>query len=192
VVLLDEVEKADLEVMNLFYQVFDKGMLADGEGRNIDFKNTILILTSNLASDVITELAGGDEPIDTDSLVTAIRPILSQHFQPALLARMEIVPYVPISGDAMGEIVELKLRRFGDRLQQNHRMGFAWEPQVVDQIVQRCTEVETGARNIDYIVNRNLLPSVATKLLEEMGEERAPTALKVGIGDTGEFTLAFS
>jgi type VI secretion system protein VasG len=192
VVLLDEVEKADLEVMNLFYQVFDKGMLSDGEGRNIDFRNTILFLTSNLASDVISELASGDEPMDPDAVMTAIRPILNQHFQPALLARMEVVPFLPIAGAAMGEIVGLKLNRFGDRLRQNHRMSFSWEPAVVDQIVQRCTEVETGARNIDYIVNRNLLPRVATELLEEMGAERSPTGLTVGIAEDGEFTLTFA
>lgn len=191
VVLLDEVEKADLEVMNLFYQVFDKGMLSDGEGRLIDFKNTVLFLTSNLAADVITELAGADQATTVDTVVSAIRPILSQHFQPALLARMEIVPFLPISTEAMGDIVDIKLARFGERLRASHHIALTWQPAVREQIVQRCTEVETGARNIDYIVNRNLIPRVASQLLENLGSESVPVGLDIGIGEDGEFALEF-
>jgi type VI secretion system protein VasG len=192
VVLLDEVEKADLEVMNLFYQVFDKGTLSDGEGRQIDFKNTICFLTSNLASDIITAMCADDEWPDPDTLMEAIRPVLSDHFKPALLARMQIVPFFPIRKDVMGEIVELKLNKVGKRLEASHKMAFGYSPEVVQQIAARCTEVETGARNIDYIINGNLLPHISTEILGRMGDETMPTRLQVGIGEDGEFTLDLS
>ena len=192
VVLLDEVEKADPEVMNLFYQVFDKGTLADGEGRVIDFKNTIMLLTSNLASDIITQMCAGGELPERDVLTEAIRPVLSNHFKPALLARMEIVPFYPIVGDAMKEIVGLKLNRLADRLLHSHKMSFAYDGAVVDQIAQRCTEVETGARNVDHIINRTLLPQISTELLEQMSEEGQPNTLSVGISDAGDFAITFS
>ena len=192
VVLLDEVEKADPEVMNLFYQVFDKGTLADGEGRVIDFKNTIMLLTSNLASDIITQMCAGGEFPERDVLTEAIRPVLSNHFKPALLARMEIVPFYPIVGEAMKEIVGLKLNRLADRLKHSHKMGFDYDGAVVDQITQRCTEVETGARNVDHIINRTLLPQISTELLEQMSEEGRPDTLSVGISGAGDFTIKFS
>lgn len=191
VVLLDEVEKADLEVMNLFYQVFDKGMLADGEGRIIDFKNTVVILTSNLASDVITQMCtDGDRPT-TEVLTEAIRPILSDHFRPALLARMEIVPFFPIDGAAMKGIVDLKLQQLGKRMHENQRMEFAYDTRVVEQIVARCTEVESGARNIDHIINRTLIPQISTELLTRLNESGTPKKLALGIGDDGNFTYQF-
>jgi type VI secretion system protein VasG len=191
VVLLDEVEKADLEVMNLFYQVFDKGTLSDGEGRIIDFKNTICFLTSNLASDIITAMCADGERPEPAELMEAIRPVLSDHFKPALLARMQIVPFLPISGDVMGEIVELKLDKVGRRLNDSHKIVFSYTPEVVAQIAARCTEVETGARNIDYIINGNLLPHISTELLGMMGGEELPSALEVSIADDGDFELTF-
>jgi len=191
VVLLDEVEKADLEVMNLFYQVFDKGTLSDGEGRVIDFKNTICFLTSNLASDIITAMCGEEEWPQPDVLLEAIRPVLSDHFKPALLARMQIVPFYPIAKEIMGEIVELKLAKVGRRIAESHRMAFGYTPEVVQQIAARCTEVETGARNIDYIINGNLLPQISTELLGRMGDDQVPTKLDVSIGADGDFSLSF-
>jgi type VI secretion system protein VasG len=133
--------------MNLFYQVFDKGMLTDGEGKEINFRNTILILTSNLASDVIQEMTGSGTEIPLDSVVGAIRPVLSKHFKPALLARMSIVPYVSLNPDAMKRIVELKMERVRKTLQENNRMAMDFTPALVEQVAARCTEVETGARN---------------------------------------------
>jgi len=191
VVLLDEVEKADPEVMNLFYQVFDKGTLSDGEGRVVDFRNTIILLTSNLASDIVTEMCGGDDRPSVEEVVSAIRPVLSNHFKPALLARMEIVPYFPISADAMKEITALKLGRLAGRLAGSQRMRLAWRPEVVEQIARRCTEVETGARNVDHIVNRTLLPQISTRILESMGEEERPDTLEVGVAKDGGFSLSF-
>ncbi|MFQ5773103.1 MAG: type VI secretion system ATPase TssH [Kiloniellaceae bacterium] len=192
VVLLDEVEKADLEVMNLFYQVFDKGMLSDGEGRLIDFKNTIILLTSNLASDIITQMCGAGERPPIETLTSAIRPVLSNHFKPALLARMQIVPFYPIVGEAMKEIVELKLNRLGERLRDSQKIEFVCLPEVIEQIGQRCTEVETGARNIDHIINRTLLPRISTEILKAMSEKRAYDRLQVGIAPDGDFAFEFA
>jgi len=190
VVLLDEVEKADLEVMNLFYQVFDKGMLSDGEGRIIDFRNTVIILTSNLASDVITELCREERP-PVDVLTSAIRPILSNHFRPALLARMTVVPYYTLDPDTLREIVALKLNKLGKRLEESHRIGFEFTPDVMEQITARCTEVETGARNIDHILKGTVLPQMSREILARMSEESMPSAVRLGLNEDGTFQISF-
>lgn len=191
VVLLDEVEKADPEVMNLFYQVFDKGMLADGEGRIIDFKNTIICMTSNLASDIITQMCTDGNAPPAETLLAAIRPVLSAHFKPALLARMTIVPFYPISPAVMKDIVQLKLHQLGSRLQASQKIRLVYDAKVVDQIAERCTEVETGARNIDHILNGTLLPQIATEILQRLGEETMPNTLELGIDQEGNFTYRF-
>jgi type VI secretion system protein VasG len=192
VVLLDEVEKADLEVMNLFYQVFDKGMLSDSEGRLVDFRNTIVILTSNLATDVITQMGAGEERPPVDALIGAIRPILSNHFKPALLARMQVVPFFPLVGDVLKDITELKLAKVVKRLKSSQDMELIYQPEVIQAIADRCKEVETGARNIDHIINRTLLPEISTKILEMMSDESTPEKLEVGVGKEGDFTYKFS
>ncbi len=192
VVLLDECEKADPEVLNLFYQVFDKGMLSDGEGRIIDFKNTVVLLTSNLATDTITELGQSPVPPDTDEIVSAIRPELSAHFKPALLGRMTIVPFLPINIDAMKMIVGLKLNKVGKRLDDSHRMKFTYDDAVVESIAERCTEVETGARNIDHIMSGTLLPEISREILGKMAEEDLPERLHVGLDAEGNFTYEFT
>lgn len=193
VVLLDEVEKADLEVMNLFYQVFDKGVLSDGEGRQIDFKNTIVVLTSNLATDVLTEMGSLADKPNVDELVAACRPILSAHFKPALLARMQIVPFYPLIGEPLEKIVRLKLNKVGKRLRENQKMELEYSDDVVSSIAARCTEVETGARNIDHIVNRTILPELSTELLTRMGADGADfTKASIGVGDPGHFTYTLS
>ncbi len=190
VVLLDEVEKADLEVMNLFYQVFDKGMLSDGEGRQIDFKNTVIFLTSNLASDVITELCREERP-PYDTLVSAIRPILSNHFRPALLARMTIVPYYTLGPDALREIVKLKLDKLVRRLQESHKIAFTYSDEVVEQITARCTEVETGARNIDHILRGTVLPQMSREILIHMSTGAMPSKVHLGLAEDGNFQVSF-
>ena len=191
VVLLDEVEKADPEVMNLFYQVFDKGTLSDGEGRKIDFKNTVIILTSNLASDLITAMGTQEPRLPVEQLTAAIRPVLSGHFRPALLARMTIVPFYPIGEDAMRAIVELKLGQLRRRLQENHAIVLDYPSQVVDQIARRCTEVETGARNIDHIMQGTLLPRISSDLLQRMAEGPLPERLEITLDDAGEYVVRF-
>jgi type VI secretion system protein VasG len=192
VVLLDEVEKADLEVMNVFYQVFDKGTLSDGEGRIIDFKNTIIFLTSNLATDIITHLGTQDPKPTPAELAEAIRPTLSKHFKPALLARMQIVPFFPLLGEALAGIVRLKLDKVIKRLWTSQRIRASYTDAVVKAIGDRCTEVETGARNIDHIINKSLLPQIATEILSRMGDDHQPDTLVIDIGPDGSFVYNFS
>ena len=192
VVLLDEVEKADLEVMNLFYQVFDKGTLSDGEGRSIDFKNTIIFLTSNLASATIMDRCSGDSMPSVEELTEAIRQQLQDHFKPALLARMTIVPFFPLKGDVLNSIVRLKLEKVGKRLKQNQALNFEYDDEVIEQIASRCKDIESGARNIDHIVNKNLLPLISTRILNNIGEETEFTNLQLCIDDKGEFETQLS
>ena len=192
VVLLDEVEKAHLDVLNLFYQVFDKGMLSDGEGKEIDFANTVIFLTSNLATDVITEMTQGDEPVDGAVLASAIRPLLSNHFKPALLARMTIVPFKTLGAEALGGIVRLKLERIVERLARNNKMRFSYAEAVVERIAARCTEVETGARNIDFILRGNVLPLMSQQILQRMGSGEPAAAVHLDVDAEGEFAVSFA
>jgi type VI secretion system protein VasG len=191
VVLLDEVEKADPEVMNLFYQVFDKGMLSDGEGREVDFKNTVIFMTSNLATDLIMQSALGETPMPVDDLVHAIRPELNRHFKPALVGRMTLVPFYPISADAMKMIARLKLGKLQKRLAETHKIACDIDDAVVDAIADRCTEVETGARNVDHILSGTLLPQISHALLHKMSEEGLPETMSIGIGEAGDFEFRF-
>ncbi len=195
VVLLDECEKADPDVMNLFYQVFDKGMLSDGEGRLIDFKNTVIIMTSNLATDKITNMTtaaweDGTSP-EMPDVLEAIKPTLSAHFKPALLARMTVVPYLPISPTALGAITRLKLDRLLDRLRKSQRLEASYSDAVVELIASRCTEVDTGARNIDHILRATLLPLLSNTILERMTEGPLPKRLEIGLDDAKNFTARF-
>jgi len=191
VVLLDEVEKAHLEVLNLFYQVFDKGMLSDGEGRVIDFKNTILFLTSNLASDVITQLCAAGECPPLDTVAGAIRPILSNHFKPALLARMNMVPFYTLAPEFIKEIVVLKLEKLAARMAETHKIKLRYTPEVVNQIASRCTEVETGARNIDHIMSGTIMPQMSREILTRMSEGTMPSEVRLGLGENGSFAITF-
>jgi len=192
VVLLDEVEKAHLDVMNLFYQVFDKGMLTDGEGKEINFRNTIMILTSNLASDIIQEMTASTEAPPADAVLGAVRPILSKHFKPALLARMTVVPFYSLNPEAMRLIVELKLKKIQQMLLENNRMTMTYTPAVVDQITGRCTEVETGARNIEYILNGNVLPRLSQTILTHISEGGMPSSVNLDMDESGAFTFQFA
>ena len=196
VVLLDECEKADPDVLNLFYQVFDKGMLSDGEGRVVDFKNTLIIMTSNLATDKITNMAvaareEGNEP-DVKEIMETIKPTLVAHFKPALLARMTFVPYLPISSSALGEITRLKMNQLLDRLMKNQRVEGSYTDRLVELIASRCTEVDTGARNIDHILRATLLPMLSNRILERMAEGPLPKKLLIDIDDEKNFTATFS
>jgi type VI secretion system protein VasG len=159
----------------------------------IDFKNTIVVLTSNLATDMLTELGTRAERPDVNELVEAIRPTLSAHFKPALLARMQIIPFYPLIGAPLEKIVRLKLNKVGKRLRESQKMSFVYSDEVVSAIAARCTEVETGARNIDHIVNRTLLPEMATELLSNLGEDgKNFTTVSVAVGETGGFTYQLS
>ena len=219
VVLLDEVEKAHKDILNLFYQVFDKGMMRDGEGREIDFKNTVILMTSNLGANELTQLlqpqepeeteeavaeegkeqnaqeqivdtevelsaqmpdgssenAGvSDDPIETDEtpefsleeLAEAIRPILTDHFQAALLARMQVVPYRPLEKEALAQIVRLKLNKIADRLYEAHQTHLSYSKDFAALLADSCTTGDSGARNIDHLLNRQVMPAIAQSFLQ--------------------------
>jgi type VI secretion system protein VasG len=189
VVLLDEVEKAHRDVMNLFYQVFDKGLMTDGTGRNVNFKNTIVILTSNLGTEVITPMCASPVPPDPEELAGAVKPILVEHFKPALNARWTMIPFLTIGPEVMKEITVLKLNRIGKRLRESHGITLEFNEGVVGAIADRCTEVDTGARNIDHIVRSTLLPKISTGILERLAGGEMPTALHLGLAKDGEFEL---
>jgi type VI secretion system protein VasG len=183
--------------------VFDKGMLSDGEGRLVDFKNTVIILTSNLATDKITNMtlaARDDDPkrrLDSDNafmkeIMDAIKPTLSAHFKPALLARMTMIPYLPISPDALGAITRLKLDQLVDRLRKSQRIEGTYSDAMVEMIAKRCTEVDTGARNIDHILRASLLPQLSVAILERMADGALPKRLAIGVDAESNFTMEFS
>jgi type VI secretion system protein VasG len=190
-VLLDEVEKAHPDVLNLFYQVFDKGVLTDGEGKEINFKNTLIILTSNLGTEVIQEMTKDGAEVPAEAVLSAVRPLLSQHFKPALLARMTVVPYFTLGPEAMGRIVDLKLGRLADRLATNNKMALEYAPAVTAQIAARCTENETGARNIDAILNGNVLPRMSQEILARMSEGGMPKKARLDVAEDGSISMAF-
>ena len=188
VALLDEVEKAHPDVLELFYQVFDKGMMEDGEGREIDFKNNILILTTNAATDTFMKLCADPETMPSpEGLVKALKPELNKIFKPAFLGRMVIIPYYPIRDENLKKIVVLKLDKIKRRLMENHKIELAYDEALVDEVARRCTEVESGARNVDNILTNTLLPEVARQLLAWMAEGKKVPAIRVGVGEDGKF-----
>jgi type VI secretion system protein VasG len=192
VVLLDEVEKAHIDVLELFYQVFDKGHMEDGEGRTIDFKNTILILTSNAATDTLMKLTADPETMpESEALAAAIKPELNSIFKPAFLGRMLIVPYLPIRDEALKQIIRLKIGKVQRRLQETHGIVFEFDERLLDEIAKRCTEVESGARNVDNILSNTLLPELSRQLLGRMAEEQQTERVLVGLGPEGNFEYSW-
>ncbi len=189
VVLLDEVEKAHPDVLELFYQVFDKGTLDDAEGREVNFKSTVILLTSNVASDLMARLHADPETAPRgEALAEAIRPELLKAFKPAFLARMAVVPYAPIADDVMRQIARLQLDGIGRRLLENHGAAFTYDETVVGRIIDRCIEVTSGARNVDHILTRTLLPAMSNRFLARMAQGLPITAAHVGVDDRGGFT----
>ncbi len=188
VVLLDEVEKAHPDVLELFYQVFDKGVMEDGEGREIDFKNTIIILTSNAATDTIMKLTADMETAPlSEGLAKAIKPELDKILKPAFLGRLVIVPYYPVRDEALKQIISLKLGKIQRRIHENHKIKLSWDAALLDSVASRCTEVESGARNVDNILTNTLLPDLSRRLLAGIAEGAKPAAIHVGIGADGAF-----
>ena len=193
VVLLDEVEKAHPDVLELFYQVFDKGHMEDGEGREIDFKNTIIILTSNAATDSMVKLVADPETAPTPvGLIKALKPELDKIFKPAFLGRMVLVPYYPIRDEALKVIIKLKLGKIQRRMNENHRIRLTWDDAVVEEVAKRCTEVESGARNVDNILTNTLLPDISRQLLTRMAEGAKPAGFHVATAADGGFTYTVS
>jgi type VI secretion system protein VasG len=193
VVLLDEVEKAHSDVLELFFQVFDKGVLDDSEGRQIDFRNTIIILTSNAASSQMMQACLNKTAAELpapDQLAELIRPQLMKHFKPAFLGRLAVVPFYPISDDVLANIIRLKLERIKRRVMTNHQAQFQYDEALVNAVLARCTEVDSGARNVDTILNGTLLPEIADSVLAKMAEGGAIARIKVSATKAGKFKYA--
>ncbi|MGH8510678.1 MAG: type VI secretion system ATPase TssH [Gammaproteobacteria bacterium] len=192
VVLLDEVEKAHPDVHELFFQVFDKGWMEDGEGRFIDFKNTLILLTTNVGSELITNLCKDPELMpEPEGIAKALREPLLKVFPAALLGRLVVIPYYPLSDEVMGNIVRLKLERIKHRIEENHRVPFAFDNEVVQLIVSRCTEVESGGRMIDAILTNTVLPKISTEILSRIREAKSPGGVVISVTE-GDFHYAFN
>ncbi len=193
VVLLDEVEKAHPDVMELFFQVFDKGVLEDGEGREIDFKNTVILLTSNAGTETVMKLCADPETRpDPFALADALRPDLLKFFKPAFLGRLIVVPFYPITDDVMRSIIKLQLGRIRKRVEENHRAQFTYDEALVSAIAGRCKEVESGARNVDHILTRTLLPEISQEVLSRMAAGGSITKVHVSVDDQGQFLYQIS
>ena len=191
VVLLDEVEKAHPDVHEIFYQVFDKGMMEDGEGRLIDFKNTVILLTTNAGGDLVMDMCQDPELMpDPDGLRKSLREPLLSVFPPALLGRLVVVPYYPIGDEVLREIIRLQLSRIQRRLRQNRDIELICDDEVSDLIARRCTEVESGARMVDAILTNTLLPEISRQILTRLMEEEEISAVEVTV-DEEEFAYSF-
>ncbi len=188
VVLLDEVEKAHPDVLELFFQVFDKGNMEDGEGRQIDFKNNIIILTTNACTDQLMKLVADPETAPSPrALVDTLKPDLNKIFKPAFLGRMVVIPYYPVRDEALKQIIRLKLGKIQRRIKENHKIALTYDDAFLNEVASRCTEVESGARNVDNILTNSLLPDISRKILGGMAEGEKMTAINVTIGEDGAF-----
>jgi type VI secretion system protein VasG len=191
VVLLDEIEKAHPDVLELFFQVFDKGIMEDGEGRQIDFKNCVIILTTNAGTDTIMKLTADPETMPgQEGLVKALKPELDKTFKPAFLGRTVIIPFFPVRDEALKRIVDLKLGKLRRRLFETHRVELVTASTIRDAIAERCTEVESGARNIDNILTNTMMPAIASLMLQSMVNRQKPARVEISLSDTGDFVYA--
>jgi type VI secretion system protein VasG len=191
VVLLDEIEKAHPDVLELFFQVFDKGQMEDGEGRRIDFKNCVIVLTTNAGTETIMKLTMDPETMpNAAGLAKALKPELDEAFKPAFLGRTVIIPFFPVRDDALKTIVKLKLNKIVRRLEETHKLTLEYDEAMVGEVASRCTEVESGARNVDNILTNTLLPDLSKVLLQAMVEGEIPSSIKVSMGEDGSFQYA--
>jgi type VI secretion system protein VasG len=191
VVLLDEVEKAHRDVMNLFYQVFDRGFMRDGEGREIDFRNTVILMTSNLGSDHLMQLLDEQPEASETDLHELLRPILRDHFQPALLARFQTVIYRPLAEAAMRTIVEMKLAQVSKRLNRHYGLTTHIDENLYDALTAACLLPDTGARNVDSLLNQQILPVLSQQLLTHMAAKQKPGSLTMGWDEEAGISLEF-
>ncbi|HCM7226133.1 TPA: type VI secretion system ATPase TssH [Klebsiella aerogenes] len=192
VVLLDEVEKAHRDVMNLFYQVFDRGFMRDGEGREIDFRNTVILMTSNLGSDHLMQLLDEQPEATEGDLHELLRPILRDHFQPALLARFQTVIYRPLAEAAMRTIVEMKLAQVSKRLNRHYGLTTQIDESLYDALTSACLLPDTGARNVDSLLNQQILPVLSQQLLTHMAAKQKPHSLTLGWSEEEGIGLEFT
>jgi type VI secretion system protein VasG len=191
VVLLDEVEKAHPDVHEIFFQVFDKGVMEDGEGRQIDFKNTLILLTTNAGTDMIAGLCKDPELMpEPEGIAKALREPLLKIFPPALLGRLVTIPYYPLSPQMLGEIVKLQLNRIKKRIEGRYKIPFEYGDDVVKLVVERCTESESGGRMIDAILTNSMLPDISREFLNRMIDGKPIERASVGVKD-GDFSYAF-
>ncbi|MGF6741608.1 type VI secretion system ATPase TssH [Paraburkholderia atlantica] len=191
VVLLDEVEKAHRDVLDMFYQVFDRGMMRDGEGREIDFRNCVVLMTSNLGSAQIDETTAENPDVSHNELLDAIHPQLVRHFQPALLARFQTLVYRPLDASALASIVRLKLAKVAQRLHRQHGVELNCDEALIDAMAELCLARETGARNVDAFLNQRILPSVSRELLARMACETEPAKILLTSSPEGKLTIDF-
>jgi len=190
VILLDEMEKAHPGVQDIFYQVFDKGTMKDGEGRDIDFKNTVILMTSNAGTDVIKSLCSDpDTTPEPDAFVEAIFPELLKTFKPAFLGRLTLIPYYPLAEHVIRKIIGLKLGKIGKRLSDNYNATFSYSEDMVQLVADRCKEVDTGARNIDHILTRSLLPDLSAQMLGRLAEGKQISSVRVAVTPDQSFTF---
>lgn len=188
VVLLDEVEKAHPDVLELFFQVFDKGRMEDGEGREIIFRNSLIILTSNAATDTLMKLVADPETMPSpEGIISAMKPELDKVFKPAFLGRMVLIPYYPVRDEVLKTIVRLKLAKIQKRLLETHKIRLIAGADVIDAVASRCTEVESGARNVDNILTNTVLPDISRRLLTLMVEGTKPEEITVTVQEDGSF-----
>ena len=193
VILLDEMEKAHPGVQDIFYNLFDKGTIKDGEGRDIDFKNTLIIMTSNAGEDAIRAIFDQvEEKPDPEVLLDNIRPHLLKHFKPAFLGRTNVITYYPLDDDNLIKICAINMRRIEKRIKEHYGAAFSYDEDVLVNIIARCQEADTGARNIEGILNKTLLPSLASQCLSRMADEQPITAIHVGATEDGDFTYTLS
>ena len=185
IVLLDEVEKAHPDVHEMFFQVFDKGFLEDGEGRSIDFKNTLILLTTNAGTDLIMNMCKDPELMPTpDGIAKALREPLLKVFPPALLGRLVVIPYYPLNDEMIGAISKLQLGRIEKRIADNHGIVFSYDSDVLELIASRCTELDSGGRMIDSILTNTMLPAISQQLLErQVGDEEKVKTIRVSVTD---------
>ncbi|RXA97660.1 AAA family ATPase [Yersinia sp. 2105 StPb PI] len=189
--LLDEVEKAYTDVINLFYQVFDRGFMRDGEGREIDFRNTVILMTANLGSDHLMQLLDEQPEATYSDLHELLRPILRDHFQPALLARFQTLIYRPLDATALRTIVEMKLAQVAKRLNKHYGLHCTIEESLYDTLVAACLLPDTGARNIDSLLNQQILPVLSQQLLGRMSEQQRTSSLTLGWDEEEGIVLEF-
>ena len=193
VILLDEIEKAHQDVQELFYQVFDKGSLEDGEGRQIDFKNCLIILTSNVGSSLIMQQCI-NQPVEswptTTQLIDLLQPSLHKNFKPAFLGRMRIVPYYPLHDDLLAQIIEHKLSKISQRIAAQHSTRLSFSTDLIELILSRCTEVDSGARNIDNILSGSVLPDLATHILSALIDGQAPEQINIDVDANQDITYS--
>ena len=185
------MEKAHSGVQDVFYQVFDKGMMKDGEGRDIDFKNSVIIMTSNAGYELIDKLYADPETApDAAALSEALMPELLKHFKPAFLGRVTLVPYLPLSDAIIRQIVKLQLGRIRHRIYESYRAGFEYDQALIEAIAARCTETASGARNVEKILSRTLLPELSGEVLSRLAEGRPVASVRVGLDAAGSFSYA--